>query len=436
MFFAYGIVVTCQLVGHSVFVDSVYGNDSSCTISNLDLPCRTITTGITKAQAQIPNPGSIWHVYAASGTYVENVVIPDSVYLSGSGPDTFIIGTITHTGGTLVTNVLIVSTNAPGIIVNSTQDVNYLTSVVSTTYTSPSTTPISTVQVLAGEFGFTDGAMFSTYKSTAPTAYLIYAPGGGLVFDNAELRLTVKGDIPSVIFYSFGPVDKAEWAIGVSALTVTQSVDTVVMFENNGLNNASVLANRISIAGNTINSYAIYQIANLTGGAELELSGCIIQADGIGDSTFNLAQGNPSGGVSPTFGINAGSFVDNFIPPTVGIFQQTRITSVDAYGSSKLGGLYSNIVTVYGNYTVGYSDFTVLVSSSTINTVITLPNYANSKGRIVYIRNISEFVPIQITGSIFRGYSTSYGMIITRGQTLMLQNDGYYWQVLLTSFGI
>jgi len=411
-------------VANSVFVDDVFGNDATGMINNFEKPFQTIAAGIAAAATQNPNPGNVWHVYLAPGFYFENPIIPDSVYVTGSGPDTFIFGTVTHTGGTLVTSVLIISTDAPAIIVNSTEDVNYLTSVLSTTFQTPQTHPIATVKVLQGEFGFTSGAMFSTYGASAPKAFMIDSSNAGLVLQDTEVRLTVSGVIPKVIFYSVGGTDKMQIAAGVSSCTLTQAVNQFIFFDDNGLNNCTVTGNRIELLGNNLNTAATFDIARLTGGAELQILAAAVRAEGLGDSPLRLAEGIASGGVSPSFGIAGSSFIDTLVPPVVGSFDKVRVEAQDVYGSLKLnGGLYANINSVSGDYTVAFNDYTVLETAAA--STVTLPSYNGSKGRIVYISNTSSG-SITVAGNI-RGAST---ITLPAGLAGMFQNDGNKWNYI------
>jgi len=414
------------LVSQSVFADPTFGNDATGQLNNPDRQFKTLQAAINAAETQSPNPGNIWHVFMAPGNYFESPVIPDSVYVTGTGPDTFIFGTVTHTGGTVVQNVLILSTNAPGIIVNSTADVNYLTSVVFTTISAPSSVPITTVLVLNGEFAFDNGAMFATYSSTAPKAYLINAgaAGAGLVFQTTEMRLTVTGNIPKVSMYLISGTDKGEWSAGVSSITLTAPVSECIMIENNDLGNVTFAGTRIEILGNALNPAAEYTIAKLTGAAGVEILGAAVRIDGIGNSLFYLARGVSSGGVSPTFGIGGSSFIDSLVPEVIGSFQATRIETTDLVGSEKLGsGLYANIITVTADYTVQLNDFTVLVDHS--HATITLPNFKYSKGRIVYVSNISAD-EITVAGSI-RGHAV---VTVPSDRTALFQNDGVLWNLL------
>jgi hypothetical protein len=122
--------------------------------------------------------------------------------------------------------------------------------------------------------------------------------------------------------------------------------------------------------------------------------------------------------------VEASTFIDNIVPGVTGNFSKTRIVATDTFGSLKIGsGLYANIVEVATDYSVRFDDHTVLVSNR--GSTITLPDYANSKGRLIYVSNISHG-RISVAGTI----RDSDHFDIQHGNTVLFQNDGVQWNVL------
>jgi len=421
--------VASTSVGNTAFVDSIFGNDATGVVQNTDLSFKTIGAAILAVAAHGPSPADVWEVIIQAGTYIEHVSVSDSIYLTGTGPNTVIVGAVFHSGGTLLTNILISSTNEPAVVNNATEDVNYLSCVISTTYTSTfvSSAPITTVQVNAGEFGMTSGAIFSTYKSAATQAYMIHAPGGGFVLQQTELVLTVKGSITNLSYYSASNVAKASILTGVTTATMTApgTVANLIVFDYASITIATSVGNRITINGNPAAPAIKYQIAKVSGVTNLEINGGIVATTQVGTSQFVFAEGIVVAGVAPTFGSTSLAFSTIVVPNNIGTFSTIHLANPDTFGSLKLnGGLYTNIVQVSADYTVLLSDYTVIVSA---HATVTLPNYPTSKGRIVIVSNESSD-EVHVAGTIF-GHPSGR-VHVGRGAAKTFQNDGTNWFVL------
>lgn len=100
------------------------------------------------------------------------------------------------------------------------------------------------------------------------------------------------------------------------------------------------------------------------------------------------------------------------------------------------GAVYTNIITVSEDYEIHADDHTIIVDQPGVE--VTLPDYAGSKGRIIYILNISEN-EILAVGNIALPPDMSFkrgddglivGFIIRPSEGLRFQNDGEKWHAL------
>jgi hypothetical protein len=428
------------LVAYSTFVDGKYGSDVSGTVERQDLPFATIGEAITKTLAQSPSPSQIWIIQISPGTYNENIVVPDSIYLNGAGPNT-IVTSVTANGGTVISNIQFFALNGPAITVNSLNDadVNFLSVVAISEYTIPSLTPISTVNIIKGEGAMQQGAIFGFYFATAPAAYLVKALDG-MTFTDMECIWTLGVSYPFAAMYS-GSGDKFVVTIGVSTVSLASETDLFAFFDISGaatitapVFKGSVISNRLTAGATGSGLLTPVDLVRGTGAATLNMIANLFDFTGLSANLLTSVEGIAnSSGQTPTVNIASSSFVGSAIPPAKGSISKLVLTSSDQNGSLAItGGFYNNIITVSGNYQVLPSDHSVVEILE--NSTVTLPNLSSLQstqydyGQEVFIKNESAG-RIQVVGVFDPTDSSVFSKMIEPGRGYIFQNDFSYWHV-------
>jgi hypothetical protein len=423
----------------TAFVDFEYGNDATGVVEDETMPFQTIQAAVN-ALAPLATIYQAGLVYIRPGTYFGNVNLPGFISLYGSGgyDGTTIFGTVTVAGnGSLISNLVIFSQDAPALISNVDPDaiVILLIAATFTLYTTP----------VSGANSITVNSGLVSIEDSATQLVVPGAPIGGFVatvinnsaFDvaTAEVDLSVNGNAPEAYLILSSSTSSTPGEVrlsvssghGESVISTGAVVNTFAVYKTINTQISSNGFRLLHQENQTLTPGNTRSLLIAGGTADVIISSTNIDMSAVPLANQRLAIGLGSA----TARIDNIAWKSTPVPRIQGNFAEISYAVVSESGSSVLsGGQQVSIRETTTNTTATEGDFTIVATVPTV--IITLPDpivdsaVMLASGKIYNVINGNMYGPCFVKA---RFYDGSTVRVLAAGEHLTFIRTNAVWYI-------
>lgn len=382
--------------GHTAWIDSVLGSDTSGQLQDIDNPYASFSAAIDAIKAL--NTSDTWTLFVRTGIYNEVVDLPGKINIYGQGRSTVINGKLIVKGPSEIGFITIQSIGTTAVTIDSNSEVTIIYTYITSTWNQYNNN--SNGILLENHSGLTivsDSILYGFVTNPLVYANFIGISGGELDLWACDVQGVVNKAVQSVTLVNARAShllssDDTNLKIdgGFLKLQTKVACPRVVMLNIDNVNTELFSVRTNFNSKNPGESAIIVATAAVT----FKMTECSLNFKNP-PSNLRMIVGVPDefGGM-PDARITSCSFVNTPIPPNEGNYEGFSFTAITTEGIITSGSLQVGTRIINDNYTITSDDAFLVVNRS--KSIITFPEPQEvfpgsiASGRIILVTNISD----------------------------------------------
>jgi len=392
-------------IARKVYVSS-NGNDATGIIERIDMPFLTAQAAINAAN--IAKTGSDRWVIVLGVGYFGDILPRDGIDIIGCGKSS-VIGMITVTGVTGSSCIELVTIQPIADVSLITQNSNFSLRLKNAYIDKAYTVAFNGIVLQNGTLDIIDSDINITTSSMLGTNTFIQWQHNNMTYLNlCNNNITVNNITQAQTFIFLNCTGSQQTKALLSGnkivLNMTNQIggNTIDIYRFNNPCVGSLAVDQDSIEFNQNFSANNVRVVCITGAVSSDIC--------LNNVSFNYKEasflsiidilnvtGTSTSNIRMLDNIWCGR--DGCLNLSIGAQMDVKYSITDDNGSYySSGGVSQSIIGVTGNYVIGKGDYTIVTQSSSIN--VTLPDYDECRGRILYIKNDIGVTGTNIIGNI------------------------------------